>query len=135
MAEWKTVRFDPNYEEKLDPEIIPLCDALNDAGFVTTSSCAGHGRSWSSVWFEHSTDERIERMARFVHAYAGLDYAPHFAVFKKEVLLDGYRWSIEIHVNNLFADTSAELVQERVRMAIADVARLVKMWRSESSGE
>ena len=41
--DWDTVRNDPNYEEKLDPEIIPLCDALNRAGFSTTQSCCGHG--------------------------------------------------------------------------------------------
>jgi hypothetical protein len=84
MADWKVVRNDPDYPEPLDPEIVPLCDALNAAGFVTTSSCSGHGRDWPYVWFEHSTDARIEDLARFVLGTEGEYYRSHFTVWQKD---------------------------------------------------
>lgn len=119
MADWKTVRFDPSYVEPLDTEIIPLCDALNAAGFVTTSSCVGHGHSWPHVWFEHSSDERIERLARFVKNREVGDFRPYFTMWQKEILLEGYAWSVEIHVNEVYRDTPGV---ERVRKENAALA-------------
>ncbi len=41
-----------NYVGKMDPECIPLCDAINRApGLQTTESCCGHGRSPFRIWF------------------------------------------------------------------------------------
>jgi hypothetical protein len=126
MADWKTVRYDPNWEEKLDPEIIPLCDALNDAGFVTLSSCIGHGHSRPHVWFEHSTDERIEKLARFVKATEEFDYRPYFTMWQKEILLEGCAWSVEIHVNGIYSNTprSADLALEVA--AVNQVAQVIR---------
>lgn len=135
MADWKTVRFDPTYEEKLDPGIIPLCDALNAIGIVTTSSCVGHGHSWPHVWFQHSTDERIERLARFVKGTEVGDYRPHFSMWQKEILLSGedtllhdgtgYAWSVEIHINDVYRDTPVAVRVEKENEALARVTQAV----------
>ena len=129
MADWKMVRFDPNYEEKLDPEIIPLCDALNTAGFVTTSSCCGHGQGWPHVWFEHSTDERIEDLARFVLREEQSNFRPYFSMFQKEIRLDGYAWSLVLHLNNVYSDTPESAALKEAESAITSVAALVEQWR------
>jgi hypothetical protein len=138
MADWKTVRFDPAYEEKLDPEIIPLCDALNAIGIVTTSSCVGHGHSWPHVWFQHSTDERIERLARFVKATEVGDFRPYFSVWQKEILLPGsaedmllqggtgYAWCVEIHVNDVYGDTPRSVTREKENEALTRVTQAVR---------
>jgi hypothetical protein len=131
MADWKTVRFDPTYEEKLDPEIIPLCDALNAAGFVTTSSCWGHLNRWPHVWFEHSSEERIESLVRFVLTSEQGDYRPYFSMWQKEVRLDGYAWSVEVHPNNIYAITPRPEAKQQTEEAIAKVAKLVEAWKRQ----
>lgn len=128
MADWATVRHDPAYPEPLDEEIIPLCDALNAAGFVTTSSCCGHGGDWPHVWFEHSSDERIERLARFILATETVDYGPHFTMIQKEIRPEGYAWSIEIHLNNQFADTPSGEALAMARVALGAVTAAVLAW-------
>ena len=137
MADWKTVRFDPSYEEKLDTEIIPLCDALNAIGIVTTSSCVGHGHSWPHVWFQYSTDERIERLARFVKATETGDYRPYFTMWQKEILLPGsgedtllhggtgYEWSVEIHCNEVYSNTSRTDREQKENDALARFTQAV----------
>ena len=142
MADWNTVRHDPTYEEKLDPEIIPLCDALNAAGFVTTSSCCGHGRAWPHVWFEHSSDERIERLARYVKERERGDYRPYFTMWQKEILLrgspedvllhgnTGYAWSLEIHLNNVYGDTPQAEGLKQAELALAKVTEAINRWHA-----
>lgn len=137
MADWQTVRFDPTYEEKLDDEIIPLCDALNSAGFITIGSCCGHGRRFSYVYFKHSTDERIERLARFVKATEIGDYRRYFSVWQKEILLlnapdcvlaggSGYDWCVEIHCNNVYDDTPINICLVEMNHALAGVTEAVR---------
>lgn len=128
MAEWSIVRYDPTYEEKIDTEILPLCDALNSAGFVTTASCCGHGRGWPHVWFQHSTDERIEAMARFVMAQQQGDYRPFLPVFQKEILTNGYMWCLEIHLNNVYANTPVDAAMQEAIDALEQVTRAVQVW-------
>lgn len=125
MADWNTVRFDPTYEEKLDEEIIPLCDALNAVGIVTTSSCVGHGHSWPHVWFAHSSDERIERLARFVKSAEAGDRCPYFTMWQKEILDDGYAWSVELHVNDVYRDTPSAVRMEKENAALARITQAV----------
>jgi hypothetical protein len=161
MADWKTVRFDPTYEEKLDPEIIPLCDALNAAGIITTSSCCGHGYMWPHVWFEHSTDERIESLARFVlreenrlhelPEWCKPDQAtgelvsrfPYFSMWQKEILLPdsvvsriygntGYHWCVEIHLNNVFRNTPCADGLKEAEYALASLTQMVNDWGDSS---
>ena len=131
MADWKTVRFDPDYEEKLDPEMIPLCDALNGAGFVTISSCVGHGHTLGPyVQFEHSSDERIERLARFVKKTEHYNFRPYFTMWEKEILDEGYSWVIRVRLNEIYYNTpSAIRVQKeldalsRVTQAVTDFSK------------
>jgi|SRR5579872_234050 len=132
MGDWKAVRYAPSYEEKIDPEILPLCDALNAAGFVTTSSCCGHGSAWPHVWFEHSTDERIEKLARFVLKAELGDFRPHFSMFQKEIRLEGYAWSLEIHLNDVYADTPSKIALERAVVALGAVTGLIDKFRMEN---
>jgi hypothetical protein len=128
MAEWSTVRNDPNYPEPLDAEIIPLCDALNAAGFVTESSCCGHGYRNPAVWFEHSTDERIESLARFVIRRESGDYKPHYSVFEKEILFEGYRWALHIHVSDVYGNTPEVESLKKSVQAITEVTRSIEDW-------
>lgn len=130
MAEWQTVRFDPNYAEKLDPEIITLCEAFNAAGFVTTSSCCGHGRSWPHVWFEHSSDRRIEKMARFVLRFVlrraeQSRFAPQFY---KDIRLDGCAWMLEIILSNVYRDTPSEVGLREAVFAMGQIEQAIKDW-------
>lgn len=128
MADWNTVRYDPSYEEKIDPEILPLCDALNGAGFVTIFSCCGHGRNWPYVGFEHSSDERIEAMARFVMAQQPGDYRPFRASFQKEIRMDGCEWSLTIHLNNVYGPTSVDIAMKETISALAQVTAAIQVW-------
>jgi hypothetical protein len=128
MAEWNIVRNDPNYPEPLDPEIIPLCDALNAAGFLTTSSCCGHGDNWPYVYFEHSSDERIEELARFVIKSESGDYRSHFTQITKEILEAGYRWCLEIHLNLVYSGTPKAIVMQQTVVAINSVAEAVRVF-------
>lgn len=130
MADWQVVRFDPTYEEKIDPEILPLCDALNAAGFVTEASCCGHGRDWPRVWFEHSTDARIEQLARFVMAAEQGDGRPHFSMFQKEILPDGCRWTVEVHLNNVYADTPHALACKEAEIALSSMVASIEEWNA-----
>ena len=125
--DWKTVRYDPDYEEPLDPEMVPLCDALNAAGFITTSSCVGHGHTLGPyVQFEHSSDERIERLARFVKGTEHFDYRPYFTMWEKEILEDGYSWVVRICVNEVYRDTPASIRVQKEIDALAHVTQAVR---------
>jgi hypothetical protein len=130
MADWQIVRFDPSYVEPLDPEIIPLCDALNAAGIITSTSCCGHGYAWPHVWFEAEQDDaRIERMARFV-LKSEVGQVVYFSCFWKEVRLDGYAWILEIHLINVYKDTPiAEGLKEAV-LALGRITDAVIAWHA-----
>lgn len=132
MADWNIVRNDPTYEEKLDPEIIPLCDALNAAGFETIASCCGHGQDWPRVWFLHLNDAAVEVMARFVMKSEEGDFRPYFSVFQKEILPKGFRWTIEIHLNNAYASTPTDIFLRDAVAAIGAVAKRIDAWRDKA---
>jgi hypothetical protein len=43
----------PVYDDRMDPECIPICDAMNLLpGIHTVESCCGHGKSEFRVWFK-----------------------------------------------------------------------------------
>jgi hypothetical protein len=128
MADWNTVRFDPTYEEPLDPEIIPLCDALNAARFVTSASCCGHGNAAPRVWFDHSSDERIESLARFVLAREKGDYMPFYSRWQKEILLDEYRWCLAICLNDVYQTTPRGDYLNAAVHALEQVTGAVNAW-------
>ena len=127
------MRYAPAYEEQLDPEIIPLCDALNAAGFVTTSSCWGHLYLPPHVWFEHSADERIERMARFALGREQTEISRHYSLFRKEILPRGYLWSLEIRLNYVFANTSAVVARQETVLAIMLVSAAIAEWSTAAT--
>lgn len=135
MADWQTVRYDPSYPEPLDAEIIPLCDAMNDAGVVTTASCCGHGVQWPLVCFEDGDEARIERMARHVLAAerAAGDYQPSFSEFNRETQLDGHAWTLHIHLTNVYHDTPPAQALGVAVAAINRVAALVREWAARET--
>jgi hypothetical protein len=136
MADWQTVRFDPSYEEKLDPEIVQLCDAFNAAGIITASSCCGHGFMWPHVWFESGqNDAHIEKMARFVLKDEVGDNRRHFSSFSKEVRLDGYAWKLVVHLNNMFIDTPLEEGLKEAVLALDRITLAVIAWQQSASRE
>ena len=129
MADWTTAKHGSPTGEIIDPEILPLCEALNAAGFVTTASCCGHGKRWPHVWFEHSSDERIEAMARFVMGQTPGDYRPFRPAFSKEILVDGCGWCLEIHLNNVYADTPVGVAMKDAKYAMSRVTAAIQAWR------
>lgn len=130
MADWKLVRFCPTYAEPIDPEILSLCDTMNTAGFETTQSCCGHGVDWPRVWFKHSTDERIEKMARFVKQREWGNYRPFSTTFQKEILDEGYLWMLEIHLNNVYCDTPADIGLKEATNALEKVTSAIRDWNT-----
>lgn len=128
--DYQTVRFDPTYIEPMDPEIIPLCDELNAAGFFTTCSCCGHGGDHPRVWFEHSADERIEHFARAIMAQTDRDYSPFCTIWRKEIRPLGYSWSVEIHLNNIYSDTSIADGLAMAVSAMGTVSQLVRVYNA-----
>jgi hypothetical protein len=41
-----------NHDANMDPECIPLCDAINSMpGLRTLESCCGHGKEHFRIWF------------------------------------------------------------------------------------
>jgi len=89
--DWKTVRYDPDYEDRWTQRMIPLCDAPLKCRPVHYNLIMRW--SWHTlgpyVQFEHSSDERIERLARFVKGTEHFDYRPYFTMWEKEILEDG----------------------------------------------
>ena len=132
MADWKTVRYDPTYTEKLDGEVIPLCDALNGAEFVTVSSCSGHGTRRGTIWFEHSNDERIESMARFVLKTTNRDFCSFYVQFQKEILVDGYGWSLMVSPNEVYRSTPENESLGRVVRGFSEVEAAIMKWNQGS---
>lgn len=133
MADWRTVRFDPTYEEPLDIEIIPLCDALQAAGFNTISSCCGHGQDWPRVWWNDLPSDAVcESLARFLlQRLSSLDYAPFTPWVWKEILMDSHRWMLEIHLHNQYFDTPPLEAFAMAREAILAVAGSIREWTIE----
>jgi hypothetical protein len=143
MSDWQTVRYDPTYPEPLDPELLPLLDAMNAAGFVTIASCCGHGANWPYVFFAHSSDERIERLARFVKSSEIGDFRPFFSRWQKETLLEpnglshgqAYEWCVTLHLNNCYGDTpTAEALAAAVKAIESTAARVAEFAACETHG-
>ena len=58
----KPVIYEPNPDgDKMDPECIPICDALNALdGIETISSCCGHGYAPFRIYFEADTMDALK---------------------------------------------------------------------------
>ena len=65
------------YTGKMDPECIPLCDAINSyPGFETTESCCGHGNHpfWIFFRIDSLLNPNLPVFIRaFNHVYNGCD--------------------------------------------------------------
>lgn len=134
MADYQTLRNNPDCIEPLDPEIIPLTDAMNAAGFVTTQSCCGHGTDWPRVWFVHSSDERIESMARYVIKNEEAQERPYHPRFCKEIFAEGYGWALELHLDDVYATTPQVIALAMAVTAINNTAQLIEKWANEKRG-
>jgi hypothetical protein len=133
MSDYKIIRNDPNWSEPLDEEIIPLTDVLNEIGVVTISSCSGHGSTWPYVFFEHSTDERIEDLARYIKRKEDYDYAPYYTVWEKEIMIDGYRWSVAVHLNDVYHNTPSKTSLQKAVVAISEIRDRILEWYNAHS--
>jgi hypothetical protein len=141
INKWDLIKQELAETEPLDPEVISLCDALNYAGFTTTASCSGHGGQRPMVWFKHSTDGRIEDMARFViselYNLQGQDgYATYSVRIGKQIYQNpgSYDWSIEINHWGIYSETTTE---DAIRMwseATDRVAELITEWCALEGG-
>jgi hypothetical protein len=136
MTDWNTVRFDPAWEEKIDPEILPLCDALNAAGIETIGSCAGHG-CWPYVLITGKIpDSRIESLARHLLTYRGWCCVKYVPVVSKIIELVGsvqapcgHYWSIELHLSETYKDTPLSTVWDMNAQMFAFVTREIGVWK------
>lgn len=123
MSDYETVRNDPAYPEKLDPEIIPLCDAMNGAGFTTTCSCWGHLSNTPKVWFDQP-DVRAERFARFL-LNKEFDFGPQGWVITKTIEKEGHVWCLEIKPTEIYMNTPEEEISAKTLAALAVTVELV----------
>ena len=128
MSDWSKINTSEWDEEPLDPELVLICGALNEAGFVTTTSCSGHGYQRPCIWFEHSTDERIESMARFILAAQEHDYPEHTSRIRKQVHIEGYSWSIDVWTWGVDGSTPSDISLKRAEQSLASVAQLINAW-------
>lgn len=62
------------YDGYMDPQCIPLCDALNWVeGIETTDSCCGHGKNAFCIWFTVKNLKSLIVVGRvFDRRYGGL---------------------------------------------------------------
>lgn len=63
------------------------------------------------------------------------EHRPDFTVFRKEILLDGYVWSLELHLNNIYSDTSAAVGLKEAICALGRVTALVRMFNTTDGGK
>ena len=116
---------DPS-DERIDPEILPLCDALFFAGFLPISSCCRHGLDNPHVCLSGTTpDARFEELYRFVEGRRNFDYALWRLDVQKDLRLDGHVWYVVVHLWDVFSDTPTSVVMAKATKAILECAELV----------
>lgn len=89
-----------HYDENMDIECIPLCDALNALpGITTTESCCGHGKEPFRIWFRANSLGDLPALAyRFSPCHSGC-----------------YGWKITMHT-----DCSMSPVQFLIEHPLSD---------------
>lgn len=136
MTEWNVVRYDTTWEEKIDPEILPLCDALNAAGLTTLSSCCGHGQDWPHVIMSGSIpDDKYERLQRYLLANCAQCSNIYLPCMRKDIVglghLDaemGHYWDLEIHASEVYRDTPIGQVRAIYEVILDYVTSQVELW-------
>jgi len=83
------------FDDRMDPEVVDLCIALNQLpGVITTESCSGHGEQPLQIWFK--VDGRIDPKLRglfFLTRCTDRRYWQH-----------GYEWKISLSVSDTIID-------------------------------
>jgi hypothetical protein len=51
--------YPPDLDEPIDPEVLPLCEALQAAGFDTIFSCGGHESGPYVAWLSSGADVQL----------------------------------------------------------------------------
>jgi len=140
MTNWKTVRFDPTWEEPIDPEILPLCDALNAAGLETIGSCWGHCRDWPYALISGNiADEQAECLQRYLLAHCDECEVNYLPCMRKDIVSigsveaeNGHYWDLEIHASELYCDTPAADVGKAYLRILDHVVSLIRDWATEA---
>jgi len=61
------LNYSQNYDEQMDVECIPLCDALNSLpGIQTCESCCGHGKKPFAIWFRCTSELGLRFLGRCI---------------------------------------------------------------------
>jgi hypothetical protein len=63
-----------NYDERMDPQCFPLCDAINAIpGLTTSESCCGHGKAPFRIWFHAKRIRDLYVLVRCIdNRYGGI---------------------------------------------------------------
>ena len=57
----------PKYDGQMDPEVVPLCDALNSIPRIRTfSSCCGHRKDDFRIWLHASSFAALGKLCYFI---------------------------------------------------------------------
>lgn len=88
----KKFRNDFLYEDDMDKEVLPLCNAMNSLiGIETFESCCGHSCAPFRIWFKATNPIGLFFLARCVnHRYWKY----------------GYLWKIELTIGDIFSNNS-----------------------------
>jgi hypothetical protein len=123
---------DPD-DERIDPEILPLCDALYSAGFEPISSCCRHGLDNPHVCLSGETpDARFEALYQFVESRRVFDYAPWHLDVQKDLRLDRrHVWYVVVHLWDVYSDTGTAVTLQKAVKAILECAALVREFCGE----
>lgn len=55
------------YDERMDKEVLPLCNAINKLkGLETFESCCGHGKDNILIWFMSKDVESLTPLVYFL---------------------------------------------------------------------
>lgn len=106
-----------SYPEKVDPEIVPLCDALNAAGFPTNASCWGHCRLNNGPHVTFFCEiEQAEALQRALREASDKDLTDGgLGVWQASLRMYlypwGREWEIEVDAHGLYHDSPMPLVR------------------------
>jgi len=127
----------PEHTEPVDTEIIPLCDALNAAGFRTNCSCWGHGRlnNEPSVCM-FCTIEQAEALDIHLREASEKDLtAEGLGVWQACLMMHlapwGHEWEIQVRAHDLYCDSTPDDVYEKRLHAVKQATAAVLSYAHE----
>ena len=87
--EVRILKSNMSYDEYMDEECIPLCNAMNAVkGIITTSSCSGHGTKELDVYFKATSFKGLFFITRCVdRRYFGHHW--NYTVSVGDMIIDG----------------------------------------------